>query len=324
LNWRRINTVKVTISTLNITEEFLKIVEEEFKKPLQAITVLRSNILEEIEDTIVFLPEHTPVDTSLLDKAPMLKLVQCGAGYDYVDLEAADKKGVYVSNAAGVNKFAVAEHTFALLLALAKKIVYLNQSMKNGEWKHIEDIALELNGKTIGIIGLGNIGKEVSKRALAFGMRVQTLRRKRLIPENSKIELVDFDTLLKESDFISVNVPLNKETYHMIGKRELNLMKKSALLINTSRGAVIDEDALYQTILDKGIAGAGIDVFSEEPLPPDEQIRRLDNVILTPHTAASTKEALKNRYRFFAKNALRIYNGKKPLNIVNCPYFSEN
>lgn len=123
--------------------------------------------------------------------------------------------------------------------------------------------------------------------------------------------------MLKESDLISINVPLNKETYRMIGKRELNLMKNSALLINASRGAVIDEDALYQTLLDKGIAGAGIDVFSEEPLPPYEPIRRLDNVILTPHSAASTQEALKNRYRFFAKNALRVCNGEEPLNIVN-------
>jgi len=169
--------LKVTIAALNITKGFLKIVEEEFKKLLQAITVLRSNILEEMEDTIVLIPEHTPVNASLLGNAPSLRLVQCGAGYDYVDLEAADKKGVFVSNASGVNKFAVAEHTFALILALAKKIVSLNQSMKNGEWKHTEDIAIELNGKTIGIIGLGNIGKEVAKRALAFGMKVQTVRR---------------------------------------------------------------------------------------------------------------------------------------------------
>ena len=315
--------MKVTITTLNITEEFLKLIDEEFKKPLQAITVLRSNILEEIKDTLVLIPEHTPVDASLLDKAPMLKLVQCGAGFDYVDLEAAKKRGVFVSNAAGVNKFAVAEHTFALLLALAKKIVYLNQSMKKGEWKHTTDIALELNGKIIGIIGLGNIGKEVAKRALAFGMKVLTVRRQSLIPEDLKIDFVDLETLLQESDFISVNVPLNKETYHMIGKREFNLMKNSALLINTSRGAVIDEEALYQTVLSKRIAGAGIDVFSKEPLPPNELIRRLDNVILTPHSASSTKEALKNRYRFFAENALRVYNGEDPLNIVNRPFSSK-
>ena len=309
--------MKVTIATLNITEDFLQIVSEEFKKPLQAITVLRNNILEEIEDTSVLIPEHTPVDVSLLDRAPMLNLVQCGAGYDYVDLEAAEKRGVFVSNAAGVNKFAVAEHTFALLLVLAKKIVSLNQSMRNGEWKHARNIALELNGKTMGVIGLGNIGIEVAKKALAFGMRVQTIRRQQFIPEGLNIELVDLETLLRESDFISLNVALNKETHHMIGKRELNLMKKSALLINTSRGAVIDEDALYQTLIDNGIAGAGIDVFSEEPLPPDEPIRRLDNVILTPHSAASTQEALKNRYRFLAKNALLVFNGEEPLNIVN-------
>ena len=309
--------MKVTIATLNISNEICKIVSEEFKNPLQAIIVLRSNILKEIEDTIVLIPEHTAIDTLLLDKAPLLKLIQCGAGYDYVDLDAAEKKGVIVSNAAGVNKFAVAEHTFALLLALAKKIVFLNQSMKNGEWKRAEDIAMELNGKTIGVIGLGNIGREVAKRALAFGMRVQTVRRKQVIPEDLNIELVDLETLLKESDFISLNIALNKETYHMIGKKELDLMKKSALIINTSRGAIIDEDALYQTLLNKGISGAGIDVFSEEPLPPDAPIRSLDNVILTPHSAARTEEALKNRYRFFAKNALRVYYGKEPLNIVN-------
>jgi len=252
-----------------------------------------------------------------LNKAPILKLIQCGAGYDYVDLDAAKKRGVFVSNAAGVNKYAVAEHTFALLLALAKKVVYLNQSMKDGGWKRAKDTSLELKGKTIGIIGLGNIGIEVAKRALAFEMKVQTVRRQQIIPDSLNIELVDLETLLKESDFISLNVALNKETHHMIGKRELDLMKNSAILINTSRGAVINEDALIQTLLDKGIAGAGIDVFSKEPLPPDAPIRSLDNVVLTPHSAASTREALKNRYHFFAMNALRVFNGEKPLNIVN-------
>ncbi len=309
--------MKVTITSLYASEELRKIVSEEFKKPLHAIIVYRSKILEEIEDTVVLIPEHSPIDASLLDKAPMLKLIQCGAGYDYVDLDAAKKRGVFVSNAAGVNKFAVAEHTFALLLTLAKKIISLNQSMKNGGWKRADDIALELNGKTIGIVGFGNIGIEVAKRALAFGMKVQTVRRQQVISNGLDIEFVDLETLLKESDIISLNVALNKETYHMIGRREFDLMKKSAILINTSRGAVIDEDALYKTLLDKGIGGAGIDVFLEEPLPPEAPIRSLDNVVLTPHSAASTEEALKNRYRFFAMNALRVFNGMNPLNIVN-------
>jgi len=309
--------MKVTISSARITDAFSRLVQDTFRRPLRAIIVRPREVPNHMEDTVILIPEHTPVDASLLDMGPMLKLVQCGAGYDYVDLKAAAERGVFVANAAGVNKVAVAEHTFALILALAKRILPLHQSMREGGWEQARGTALELSGKTLGVVGLGNIGTEVAKRGAAFGMKVLAAKKRPVAPKRLKVKLVNLDALLSESDVISLNLALNDETHHLIGEREFGMMKKSAFLVNTSRGAIMDERALLEALQTRRIAGAGIDVFSEEPLPADDPIRKLDNVILTPHSAASTPEALEHRYQFFAKNARRIQRGLRPLSVVN-------
>jgi D-3-phosphoglycerate dehydrogenase len=309
--------MKTTIVSTKITNDFQRLVKDRFRKPLQATVANPSELAGHMEDTVVLIPEHTPVDITLLDRAPMLKLVQCGAGYDYIDLKAAAERGVFVANAAGVNKVAVAEHTFALILALAKRILPLHQSMREGGWKSTRGIALELSGKTLGVVGLGNIGAEVARRGVAFGMKVLAVKKRPAASRRLKTRLVDLNTLLSESDVISLNLALNDETYHMIGEREFRMMKRSAFLVNTSRGAVVDERALYEALQTRKIAGAGIDVFSEEPLSAESPIRKLDNVILTPHTAASTPESIEHRYQFFAKNARRVLRGLRPLNVVN-------
>jgi len=309
--------MKTTIVSTKITNDFQRLVKDRFRKPLQATVANPSELAGHMEDTVVLIPEHTPVDITLLDRAPMLKLVQCGAGYDYIDLKAAAERGVFVANAAGVNKVAVAEHTFALILALTKRILPLHQSMREGGWEQARGTALELSGKTLGVVGLGNIGAEVARRGAAFGMRVLAAKKRPVAPKRLKVRLVDLETLLSESDIISLNLALNDETHHLIGEREFGMMKRSAFLVNTSRGAVVDERALYEALRKRRIAGAGVDVYSEEPLPADSPIRKLDNVILTPHSAASIPEALESRYQFFAKNARRILRGLRPRNVVN-------
>ena len=309
--------MNVTIVNEKKTDAFLNLVQSKFRNSLQVNIVSPSELLVQLGDTVVLIPEHTSVDVYLIEKAPMLKLVQCGAGYDYVDLEAAAERGIFVANASGVNKVAVAEHTFALILSLAKKIVLLDRSMKEGGWQSKIDVALEIRGKTLGVVGLGNIGVEVAKIGLAFGMRVLAFKKHPVIYEGLDVKLVGLERLLGESDIISVNLTLNDLTYHIIREREFEMMKESVLLVNTSRGAVVDEEALYDALYTHRIAGAGLDVFSLEPLPQDSPFRKLENVILTPHSAASTREALESRYLFFAENALRILRGLRPINVVN-------
>ncbi|MFQ6075991.1 MAG: NAD(P)-dependent oxidoreductase [Candidatus Bathyarchaeia archaeon] len=313
---------KVVIVSRGPSEAFLELVAEKFPITYNILIVPPEGLLGEVEDAVVLIPEHAPINKGLLRRAKRLRLVQCGAGYDYVDLEEASRRGIYVANAAGVNKRAVTEHVFALILTWAKKIISLNQSMRTGEWSKRDHVALELGGKTLGIVGLGHIGLEVAKRALAFEMRVLAVRRRPIVPRGLDIRLVDLDTLLRESDIVSLNTALTKEMWHMIGARELNLMKRDALLVNTARGAVVDEEALVEALRLKRIAGACLDVYSEEPLPAESPVRGLENVILTPHSAASTKEARENRYGLFAENTRRVIEGRVPLNVVNRPLAS--
>lgn len=310
---------KVVIVSRDSSEALLRLVAEKFPTTYNVAIVPPERLLGEVEDAVVLIPEHAPVNRPLLERAKRLRLAQCGAGYDYVDLEEASKRGIYVANAAGVNKRAVAEHVFALILAWAKRIIPLNSSMRRGEWVKRDHVALELGGKTLGIVGFGHIGLEVAKRALAFEMRVLVVRRRPVVPDGLDVELVDLDTLLRESDIVSINTALTEETRHMIRARELSLMKRDALLVNTSRGGIVDEEALMEALGSRRIAGACLDVYSEEPLPAESLLRRLENVILTPHSAASTKEARENRYELFAENTRRVIEGRSPLNVVNKP-----
>ena len=272
---------------------------------------------EMVVDADVLIPGHIMVDSELLERTGKMKLIQCGAGYDNVDLEAASSKGIYVASTPGANAVSVAEHIFALILALSKRLVWIDASMKNGRWEKQRILLGELAGKTLGILGLGNVGVEVAKRGSAFGMTVLAFRRRPIVPEGLDVTLVNFPTLLRESDFLSINVPLNEDTRGMLRGRELKLMKETAFLINTSRGGIVDEDALCPALSEKRIAGAALDVFEEEPLPSDDVLRGLENVILTPHIAGRTLEAYNRRYALFSENIRRLKERKIPLNLVN-------
>jgi phosphoglycerate dehydrogenase-like enzyme len=250
--------------------------------------------------------------------APKLKLVQLlSAGYDRVDIEAARKAGVPVSNNGGANAIAVAEHTVMLMLAVLKRVVRFHNDVVAGKWRggdSPETRVYELAGKTLGIVGLGNIGKKVARRAAAFDMRVQYYDIARLTLDQEDaigVHFALFTELLQSSDVLSLHVPLDDTTRNMIGAREIGLMKPTAIIVNTCRGPVVDEDALYRALKDGKIAGAGLDVFVEEPPAKTHPVFSLPNVTLTPHSAGPTWENWTSRFRNGFDNIQRVASGQK-------------
>jgi len=272
-----------------------------------------------LKNADVVIPEHIKVDSEFLSKAKKVKFVQTGAGFDNVDIEACTKKGIWVSNAAGVNAIAVAEHVMAFILSWYKNIPYLDNYMKERkDEKKLSYSGSELVDKTIGIIGVGAVGQKVAKYCNTFGMRVLGYARKK-IDTAGNIEFVDLDTLYMKSDIVTVHVSLNDKTRHMINSDAFKKMKKEAIIINTARGPIIDEKALIAALKNGDIAGAGLDVFEKEPLAIDSELRELDNVILTPHTAGMPDglKFHKKRYAFFIENIKKVIAGKEPDSTLN-------
>jgi phosphoglycerate dehydrogenase-like enzyme len=271
----------------------------------------------EVVDAEVIIPEHIRVDGPFLERTKKLKLVQTGAGFDNVVIPECTRRGIYVANGAGVNTVAVAEHVLAFICCWFKDMIFLDGIMKHGEFG-VDYNGAEIEGKTLGIIGMGSIGKAVAHRALAFEMKVLGYDI-RPVETEPGVEMTDLASLLGESDVITLHTFLNEQTRHMIGRNELASMKRSAFLINTSRGPIVDEAALVEALEVKRIGGAGLDVFEKEPLPPDSPLRKMKNVILTPHTAGMP-DGLKfhqKRYAFFLENITRVSEGKVPLNALN-------
>ena len=255
--------------------------------------------------------------------APKLKLVRLlSAGYDRVDVEAARKAKVPVSNNGGANAIAVAEHTVLLMLAVLKQLVRFHQDVVAGKWRppaSSESPVYELSARTVGIIGLGNIGKKVARRAAAFDARVQyydILRLTEAEEDALGVRFVLLNELLRTSDVVTLHVPLNDSTRGMIGARELSQMKAGAILVNTCRGPVVDENALYEALKGKRIAGAGLDVLVEEPPAKNHPLFTLPNVTLTPHSAGPTWENWTARFRNGFDNIERVAGGRKPLWVI--------
>jgi phosphoglycerate dehydrogenase-like enzyme len=251
--------------------------------------------------------------------APKLRLVQLlSAGYDRVDIEAARKAKVPVANNGGANAIAVAEHTILLMLAVLKRLVRFHNDVVAGKWRAgnlVDDRVGELAGKIVGIIGLGNIGKKVARRAQGFDARVQYYDIERLTEAQEDALGVRFvlrDELLRTSDVVSLHVPLDDSTRHLIGARELHAMKPDAVIINTCRGPVIDEAALHEALKGGTIAGAGLDVLVDEPPARDNPILKLPNVTLTPHSAGPTWENWTARFRNGFDNIQRVAAGRAP------------
>lgn len=262
------------------------------------------------------------LDDALYKIAPKLKLYQLlSAGYDDVDLEAARRAKVPVCNNGGANAISVSEHALMLMLAVSRRVIWQHANVSAGRWRGNAPAPMmyEIFDKTLGIVGLGTIGKKVARLGRAFGMRVQYYDIARL-PEHDEDALgVRFrllNELLASSDYVSLHVPLNDSTHHMIGANELALMKPTAVIINTSRGPVIDELALAKVLGDNKIFGAGLDVFDQEPPPPDNPLFKLNNVLLTSHFAGPTWDNHVARFRNAFDNVQRVARGEKPLWVV--------
>ena len=258
------------------------------------------------------------VDEALFLKAPRLRLIQLlSAGYDRADIDAARRARVPIANNGGSNSVAVAEHTLMLMLAASRRLVRQHANVTGGRWRGNEVPRLaELRGKTLGIVGLGNIGRKVARLAGAFGMAVVYYDTARLSEDaedalGARFRLLD--ELLREADIVTLHVPLDDSTQRLIGARELALMKETAIVVNTSRGPVIDEAALCRALAEGAVAAAGLDVFDSEPPPPDNPLFALDNVTLTGHLAGPTVESHRGRVRNAFDNVQRVARGEPPL-----------
>ena len=252
---------------------------------------------------------RTKVTAEVLEAADRLRVVaRSGVGLDNIALEEAKNRGVEVVNSPEAPTNAVAELVLGLMLSLARSIPEADASMKRGEWIKSRLRGFELRGKTLGILGLGTIGKQVAKRAKAFDPRIIYNRRNRLPEAEEKtlgVEYRTFDQLLGESDILTVHVPLTDSTRGMIGREELNKMKYGAYLINASRGGIVDEDALKEALIGGKLAGAALDVFEEEP-PGDTSLTCLMNVVATPHIGAATVEAQRANSTIVAEKLITV------------------
>jgi D-3-phosphoglycerate dehydrogenase len=250
-----------------------------------------------------------PLPARVLEACRDLKAIsKYGMGLDNIDLDKAKELNIKIDRAAGTNNISVAELAIALMFSMARHVPYVSNRVKEGCWDRV--MGCEVFGKKLGLVGCGLIGREVLKRALGLGMKVLVydpyMKDDEIFNNPDVDRCSSVDELCRESDFVSLHAPLTEETRNIINKQRLELMKPAAILINTSRGELIDEDALYQALADKKIRGAAQDVFSTEPPDKDEKLLKLDNFILTSHIGAYTREAVERMVLVSAKNLLRM------------------
>jgi phosphoglycerate dehydrogenase-like enzyme len=273
--------------------------------------------MREVSDADAFVVGLEPIGEPLLAAAPRLRLIQrLGVGYSNIDVAAAARRGIPVCNMPDFNSTTVAEHALMMILALLRRLFDSTLLMKAGRWP-VDAVAADLHelaGKTVGIVGYGAIGRAVAWRVRAFGGTVLWHdRRPDSGRDDDESERADLEELLRRSDVVTLHVPLTAESRGLIGRRELGSMKPSAILINTARGAVVDEAALADALNEGAIAGAGLDVFSEEPPAPGSPLLRARNVLLTPHTAGQTREAMERMVAAMVANLERVARGEEPL-----------
>ena len=285
-------------------------------------SITQEELINEIKDfDAIIVRSRTKVTRAVIEAAQKLKIIaRAGVGVDNVDMAAATEKGIMVVNAPESTSITVAEHTMGLIMTLIRKISIADKSVKEGKWEKSRFMGIELNGKTLGIIGLGRIGTQVSIRAKAFGMEI--LVYDPYVTEEAGAEIgvrvVDLEYLLKNADVMTIHVPLTPETKHLISKKEFEMMKENAFIVNCARGGIINEDDLYEALKNNRIGGAGLDVFEIEP-PKDSPLLTLDNIVVTPHIAASTKEAQRDAAIIVANEVKKVLMGEAPKNVLNMP-----
>ncbi len=316
--------------TRRIPEEGLKLLEkhcEVYVNPYDRV-LTKKEIISNLKDKDGLLCLLTDkIDRDVIYSNPRLKAISnYAAGYDNVDVKAATEKGVPVTNTPDVLTETTAELAWSLLFAVARRIVEGDKFTRDGKfkgWAPLLMLGQDISGKTLGIIGAGRIGTAFALKSKGFNMEVLYIgrRRNKILEKELDAKKVDLHTLLKNADFISLHVPLTPETRHLIGEKELRMMKKNAILINTSRGAVVNEKALIKALKNKWIFGAGLDVYENEPCVSEELIE-MDNVVLEPHIGSATLETRTRMAIMAAENLIASLKGEKPRNCVNPEVFS--
>lgn len=302
-----------------IKEQFDAEVWPEYAPPPKKVIIEK---VAEVDALATLLSDK--IDAEVFDAAPNLKIVsQLAVGFDNIDVKDATERGIYVTNTPGVLTETTADFAWALLMAVARRVVEADKYVRNGKWKVGWHPTMfqgrDVYGATLGIIGLGRIGSAIAKRAKGFDMKVlyHDVVRRQDLEKRLNLEYVEIDTLLQKADFVTVNVPLLKDTYHLIDEKKLRLMKKTAILINNARGPVIDEKALYKALTEGWIAGAGLDVFEQEPTPTNNPLLTLENIVVAPHISSASFETRSKMAEMVAENLIAFFEGKVPPNLVN-------
>ena len=313
--------------TREIPKRGLDIIRENFDVDLwpDEAPPSKEEIIRRVRDKQALVSLLTdPIDEEVIKSAPNLRIIaQYAVGFDNIDLKAATERGIYVTNTPEVLTETTADFAFALMLAVARRVVEADKYVRSGKWKvawhPLMMLGEDVHGRTLGIVGLGRIGSAMARRAKGFNMKIlyyDMIRREDLEKELG-IKYVDLETLLRESDFVTIHTPLTPETYHLIGEKQLKMMKKTAFLINTSRGKVVDQKALYKALKEGWIAGAALDVFEQEPISMDDPLLELENVVLAPHIASASHETRSRMAEIVAENLLAFKRGEIPPTLVN-------
>lgn len=313
--------------TRKILEEGLNMLRERYDVEVSDYdgVIPREMLLEKVKGVDALLSLLTDkIDAEVMDAAgPNLKIIaNYAVGYNNIDVEEATKRGIMVTNTPGVLTETTADFAWTLLMAIARRIVEADKFVREGKFRGWEPMLLlgtDVFGATLGIVGFGRIGQAMARRALGFNMRVLYYDNSRVdeqIEKELKATFVDLPTLLKESDFVTLHVPLTKQTHHLIGEKELKMMKKDAYLINTARGPVVDEKALVKALKEGWIKGAALDVFENEP-EIEPELLKLDNVVLAPHIASASYATRSKMSVMVAENIIKALNGEVPPNLVN-------
>jgi glyoxylate reductase len=312
--------------TRQIAEEALEILRENAQVEVHSgdLPSQREELIKQIKEVhglVTMLTDR--IDAEVVNYGKKLVVISnVAVGYDNIDVEAATKRGIYVTNTPGVLDDATADLALALLLSIARRIPEADSFVRSGSWKGWHPNLLlgsDLRNKTLGIIGLGRIGSEVANRAKCFKMNVVYYQPQRDTEKETSIGVryTPLEELLSTSDYISIHVPLTSETKDMISRKEINKMKKTAYLINTSRGPIVNEEALYEALKEERIKGAALDVFTKEPINPENPLLKLKNVVLTPHIGSATIETRTRMAVLAAENTIKALKNEIPPNLVN-------
>jgi D-3-phosphoglycerate dehydrogenase len=299
--------------------EVLKQARFELRYPLKTVQMLEEDLLVQMPGIHASLAGSEPYTRKVFEALPDLKVVaRAGVGYDAVDVEAATDHGVVVAFAPGTNQNSVAEHTFMLILALARNLIFQHTRIQQGEW--VRKANLPLRGKTLGLVGLGRIGRAVALNAVSFQMKVIAYEPypDKAFTEKHGIKLCTLEDVFRQADYLSLHLPATPDSKHLVNQKTLALMKPTAFLINTARGAIVNEPDLYAALRDKKIAGAGLDVFEDEP-PRDNPLAKLDNVVLTAHTAGVDSQSRDDMALLAAQCIAQLARGEWPASCIVNP-----